>query len=857
LVRQQHRWLAGTVTFSEPDWPVIARYDADHLRRLALPIGGIGTGTISLAGAGGLRDVEIANRPAKGFRPDVATFVVRVAPLDGPDSGDRTPRVKALEGPIDTALYEGAHGSPAPDHGLPRFRHAAFAASYPFGRVELTDPDFPLAASLEGWNPFVPTDADASGIPVAVFTATLTNSGSTTLQVSLAASLRNVIGAMRLHPEAAPHRNHNRVRRDDRLTGVELLGGGDPDGEDHGSISLAVLDGEDVSTRTSWGPDRWGSGKLDFFDDLLADGALEDRTGQPDAPIASVCERRTLEPGQSTSISILMTWRFPNRMSWTGVGTRARVGNYYATRWSDAWAVAADVAVRLPELRARTLAFTRALTAADLPAEVVEAALANLSTLRTQTCFRTEDGRFFAWEGCSDEVGCCHGSCSHVWNYEQATPFLFGSLSRSMRESELAAATTDDGLMSFRVGLPLADAAQEWEHAAADGQMGCLVKLYRDWRLSGDDAMLRALWPKAKAALAFCWVPGGWDGDADGVMEGVQHNTMDVEYHGPNPQMQGWYLAALKAAEPMARFVGDDEFADRCAQLFDYGSAWMDAHLFNGEYYEHHIVPATTVARGLLLDGVADRPGQPSMQLGAGCLIDQLVGQYLAHVAGLGHLHDPAHVASTLASVVRYNRRRGFNDHLNVMRSYVLGDETAVLMASYPRGNRPTEPFSYFTEVMTGFEYTLAAGLAYEGAEDEACAIVRDVRARYDGCKRNPFDEAECGHHYARAMASWAMVLACSGFDYDGRAGTLVFGSDRARRRHVFSTGDAWGTCEVTADAAGSATARLAVHEGELRVRRLTVAGIGVGVVGESGDQPAILTAGSSTTVTLTEPTSA
>jgi len=226
------------------------------------------------------------------------------------------------------------------------------------------------------------------------------------------------------------------------------------------------------------------------------------------------------------------------------------------------------------------------------------------------------------------------------------------------------------------------------------------------------------------------------------------------------------HLAALRAGAEMAEHEGDTEFAERCRALFTFGRAWMDDHLFNGEYYEHHIVPATRAAEGIVLDGTSDKPGEPQMQLGSGCLIDQLVGQFLAHVGGLGHLHDPAKVHTTLTNVVRHNRRSGFYDHNNVMRSYVLGDETAVLMASYPHGERPGRPFSYFTEVMTGFEYTLAAGLGYEGDEVAALAIVRDIRERYDGYRRSPWNEAECGHHYARAMASWGAVLALSGFHY-------------------------------------------------------------------------------------------
>ncbi len=227
---------------------------------------------------------------------------------------------------------------------------------------------------------------------------------------------------------------------------------------------------------------------------------------------------------------------------------------------------------------------------------------------------------------------------------------LFGGLARMMREVEFAHATNDEGMMSFRVNLPL-ERAKEFGKAAADGQMGCIMKLYRDWQLSGDDAMLKTLWPHVRKALEFCWIPGGWDADQDGVMEGCQHNTMDVEYYGPNPQMGIWYLGALRAAEEMARHVGDNDFAATCRDLFERGSKWIDANLFNGEYYEHQIRPPTDesqIAAGLLVGMGAKDPTKPDYQLGAGCLVDQLVGQYMAHVCGLGYLVDREHVRTTL-----------------------------------------------------------------------------------------------------------------------------------------------------------------------------------------------------------------
>lgn len=232
----------------------------------------------------------------------------------------------------------------------------------------------------------------------------------------------------------------------------------------------------------------------------------------------------------------------------------------------------------------------------------------------------------------------------------------------------------------------------------------------------------------------------------------------------------------------MAQNLGDKKFAAECRRLFENGSAWIDAHLFNGEYYEHEVRPPKDlkeIAPGLVIGMGAKDPANPDYQLGRGCLVDQLVGQLMAHVCGLGYLVDPGHVRTALQSILKYNQRQGFYDHFNCLRSFVLGDETALLMASYPYG-RPQNPFPYFTEVMTGFEYAAAVGMLYEGDIHNGLSSIRNIRARYDGQKRNPFDEAECGHHYARAMASWATVLALSGFHYSAVEKSIAFLHSRA-----------------------------------------------------------------------------
>ena len=828
----------------DADWPVLKRYDQDHIARIALPLGGIGTGTVSLGGRGDLRDWEIVNRPAKGFTPQLGEDPVGpffALYVRGQYGGVAT---RAVEGPIDASLYEGPFGSVAVNHGLPRFRKCSFAAAYPLGQVFLSDPDMPVDVTIQAFNPMVPCDLDRSSIPVAVLRYVLSNKTVEPLSATVCGTIPNFIGSDGSRGE--PEGNINEFRKGPNVQGIFMRC------EDvnrlraqWGTMALSTTATTPVTYRTSWiDTGGWGGSRLDFWDDFSDDGELEQGEYEEELPLASLAVPVELPPNASETVTFLVTWHFPNRRTWTPTGSGIwggdedveegaavadpdRIGNYYTQQYVDAWDVAEKAGARLGLLEEATVEFARTFYASDLPDVVKEAALFNASTLRSETCFRTPDGRFYGFEGCGNKMGCCVGSCTHVWNYEQATAFLYGDLSMSMREVSFGQATNEQGMMSFRVHLPI-ERAQNFGKAAADGQMGSIMRMYRDWQLSGDDEMLESLWPHVKRAMEFCWIEGGWDADKDGVMEGVQHNTMDVEYFGPNPQMGVWYLGALRASEEMARHLGDDEFADTCRGLFEQGSKWVDANLFNGEYYEHEIRPpesAADVAASLRVGMGAEDVSKPDFQLGPGCLVDQLVGQFQAHVCGLGYLVKSENVRRTLQSIMRYNLREGMHDHFNNMRSFIMGDESGLLMASYPKG-RPNRPFPYFSEVMTGFEYAAAVGMLYEGLTEDGLRCITNIRDRYDGLKRSPFDEAECGHHYARAMASWGAVLALTGFQYSGVEKSMTF----ANRDGTFfwSNGYAWGTCTVkTGATAGNTQVELSVLGGELTLANFNLRDFG------------------------------
>jgi uncharacterized protein (DUF608 family) len=786
---------------------------------IAFPLGGVGAGSISLGGRGQLRDWEVFNRPDKGHNPPYGFASIWAR------RGNAKPVARVLEARL-MPPYEGPSGlGYANAQGLPRLESAVFTGEYPLAEISFQDEQLPLQVALEAFTPWIPLDADESGLPLAVLRYRFSNPSAQRVLASVSFSLDNPVG---------DQGRANRYQESQGLAGLIMenpfLAAGDPLS---GAFVVGVLrqPGADLTFLRGWrGGTRWRVGPLMFWDDFSEDGRLG-----PEAPVrdtvGSLCVQTEVAGRGRADITFLLAWHFPNRTpercGWRAPAgdERTVIGNYYAKRFPSAWSVAEHVAANLASLETRTRRFVAAMRESTLPDEVRDAATANLSTLATTTCFRAADGAFHGFEGSNNQAGCCFGNCTHVWNYETATAHLFPSLARSLREAAFGYCTDEEGRMDFRQILP--GGKEHYSIAAADGQMGQIMHLYLDWALSGDTDWLRKMWPAARRALSFAWIPGGWDADKDGVMEGVQHNTYDVEFLGPNPLCGIWYLGALRAAEEMARALGESSDADEYHRLWHAGSRWMDANLFNGEYYIQKIqgTPKSNVARGLVSGmGTADTEN-PDFQLGDGCLVDQLVGQYMADICGLGALLDPAHIRKALESIRRYNYRRRLYTHESVQRIYALNDESALLICSYDRGKRPAIPFPYFAEVMTGFEYSAAVLMLSRGMVSTGLESIADIRRRYDGERRNPWNEAECGHHYARAMASWSAVPVLSGFRYHGgdRRVSAIPLLNPSKFRCFWSAGTGWGTFEHNVSESRKEL-KLWVQEGELRCQSIDLA---------------------------------
>ena len=758
-----------------------------QLAMLAFPLGGVAAGSVSLGGRGQLRDWEIFNRPDKGHNLSYALPSIWV------QLGSAKPAARVLEARY-LPPYEGQDGLGSDNApGLSRLVTARFTGEFPIAHIDFIDDSLPVQVSLEAFSPFIPHNPDDSGLPVAILRYRVTNPNPHPAKVSIAWSIDNPVGK--------GDKRANEFRSAATLSGIHMT---NPElaSDDvlQGSFTLAVLNpgGGSLTHLKGWPAGRWWNSPLLFWDDFSSDGALGPEATES-SPVAALCLQRTLAPRESAAYEYLLAWHFPNRTP-KHCGWRAPkgeentiIGNWYSTKFPNSWAAAEYTAQNLPKLEKQTKLFVKAIHETTIPAVVREAAMANLSTLRATTSFRTADGEFHGFEGVDDHLGCCFGNCTHVWNYETSTAHIFPSFARSLRKASFGYSQDEAGAMHFRQVLP--DGKERFGYAAANGQMGQILHAYLDWSLSGDREWLNSMWPHIRKALEFAWVPGGWDANRDGVMEGVQHNTYDVEFYGPNPLCSVYYLGALRACEEMARVVGDPDFAVECRRLFTSGSQWIDANLFNGEYYEQQIrsFHNDQIAKSLRGDMGANDPEHPDFQVGKGCLVDQLLGQSLAEVCGLGPLLKPEHIRRTLQSIHHYNFKNPLAHHDNVQRTFVLNDEAALVVCDYAKTQRPRIPFPYFAEVFTGLEYATASHMLFAGMIPEGLECISATRRRYDGERRSPWDEAECGHHYARAMAAWSGIIALTGFRYNAGKLSINPPTKLPEFRSFWSTGTGWG----------------------------------------------------------------
>ncbi len=910
-------------------------FAGNDLATIGMPVGGIGAGQLYLLGDGTLGCWQIFNRQHFTGYGDRSY-------------GHRVPEKPVAQGFALVIETEGRRQ--VRRLSMEGFPEARFRGEYPIGRVDYAHPDCPVRVRMEAFSPFIPLNAEDSGLPVTLFELELTNTSDRPLHVGILTWLENAVGlhsgeffedrglrrsrrttdgdrsfilhAVEERPEqdvapprppivladfegdsygdwtaegpalgsgpaqgGFPEQNAlsgyegrglvNTWQGNDDLTGTltsppfEInrrflnfkIGGGNHPGE--ACVDLLIDDqvvrsetgrGSEELAWRSWGLTRWtgrqaririvdrrtgpwGHINVDHIElsdtaragvegplgeqgdigtmclawegrmrstaetaGLLADLGPTDPPLTAEDDVSAPLGRRyavaaatapvEIGPGTSVTHAFVLAWHFPNRVT-----LGRRVGQAYARRFVDARSAARYVLDHRPRLAGQTRRWRDTYYDSTLPFWLLDRLHSTVANLATGTAEWWANGRFWGWEG----VFCCEGTCTHVWNYAQALARLFPALERSVREmQDFDEAFHGDGLVGFR--------GQRNGWYAADGQAGTILKSWREHLMSADDGFLRRNWPRIRLAIEYLLAQ---DGDDNGLMEGRQHNTFDINFEGPNTFVGSLYLAALRAGRAMALEAGDETFARRLEEVFDRGRRLSVEQLWNSAYFIQQV----------------DLARHPKHQYADGCLSDQLIGAGWARQVGLGEIYPPEHTRTALRSIWTYNWAPDVGPHNKAhppSRWFLAPGDAGLFNCTWPRGEHLADGVLYQNEVWTGTEYQVAGHMIWEGMVTEGLAICRAIHDRYHPSRHNPFNEVECGDHYARSLASWGILLALSGFEYHGPAGRLAFAPriSPERFKAAFTTAEGWGSFgQKRSD--GRQTARIELHWGRLRLARL------------------------------------
>lgn len=815
-------------------------YRGENLRAVAMPLGGIGTGSVALCGDGSLRQWQLCNNVNHVAQVPHSFFAIRAQKEGG------TAISKALQS---SALYDSEIPPVASsaDYLLPAAQKALlsaiqgvketeFVGEYPIAEVRYIDDELPVEASLTAYSPFCPLDAETSGLPAVIFQFSVRNPSERPVDVQIAASLQNFTGWDGESPihnaECAQYGgNQNHALRLRGLTAVVMENVSLPSNHpQNGSLCLSALqDGGLVAAAWDDLPTFWSA-----FQQGTAESLARPASPTPDGKTVNgaVIAPLRLAPNEEKSVAFVLAWHFPNRyVAWrqwySGIDDPKSLfwqGNAYGKRFASAAAVAEYVRDNFAELDSVTRRFRDSFFNSSLPYPLLDTVSSQASIIRTPTCLWTEDGRFHAFEGChgastgwQSTGGCCPMNCTHVFAYEMTLSALFPDLERSMRETELYHQLHATGYLPHRVVLPMY-LPRAWDRTiggpdnpALDGLLSMVLKVYREHRRNPDSDWLARAWSKVKTAMEH--VMTVHDSEGDGVIRGEQPNTYDISVYGPNTFIGTLYLAALRAAEEMAKLQGDAELAERYRARFELGSANYDKLLWKGEYWIQ----------------IYDAEKNPEQNYGEGCHSDHLFGQWWAHTLGLGYVLPKEHVRAALRSILKYNFRGNFIGHKQIPRVFVSDDEPGIVICSWPHGGRPETPTLYSDEIWTGIEYEVAGLCIFEGMVEEAVSILSAVRSRYDGRRRSPWNDIECGDHYARAMSSWALLEAACGYQYEASSASLSVAPQIANEnfRAFFITASAWGSLSIDSEERAT-TLALETQWGSLELKSLTLPHRGV-----------------------------
>jgi uncharacterized protein (DUF608 family) len=818
-------WLQSLYERGEPEI-----YSGEELQHIGMPIGGICAGQVYLSGDGRLwhwdvfkayggTDEEIDPRGLHYAKPITVT-----SPLDQGFAikilSDDNARIRRLD----------ASG----------FTEVTFEGRYPIGHVNYADDDCPVDLTLQAFSPFIPLDENNSGLPVTLMEFTVRNRTDRALSLSIAGWLENKI--CRYDDEVGKGLRHNDVsvlaNTLSLSCSADATADSDPSTlEGYGDMTLALLDSIDADQACAHisGLEEGVSTENAVFEQLIHVSGKQSVVLPFGAKtVGAVGRELELEPGQEQTVRFAISWYFPKYSggrvyfsTMEDIPNLEELRRHYAKAFDSSQAVIKYLVENYVQLAGTTQLWTDTWYDSTLPYWFLNRTFINTSILATQTCHWFDNDRFYAWEG----VDCCPGTCQHVWQYAQSIARLFPGLERSLREhTDYGIAFKSDGSLDYRAEasshgdeLDMVSSSDAEGIFAADGQLGTIIRVYREHSMSVDKAFLSRIWPRVKKSLQFMMT---LDTNNDGLLNGPQYHTLDTTWHGEIPWISSLYLAALAAGKKMAEEMGDSSFAEHCNEKLEVGRCSIVEKLFNGEYFIHQPDPNCP----------------ESMDLTEGSYIDQVFGQSFVMQLGLERVIPEQESLSALKALWKYNYtpdigpyRENFQE-VKGGRWYAMPGEGGLLMCTWPKEDCNRADFKptalgldvtsegYLNECMSGFEYQVASHMVAEGLVEEGLAVTRTIHDRYHPSKRNPWNEVECSDHYSRAMASYGVFLSACGYDYHGPDGYLSFAPRLTPEsfKAPFTASEGWGVFEQKAEKTAQRV-KIQLRHGQLKLSKLGV----------------------------------
>ena len=741
----------------------------NELGYIGMPVGGIGAGQVYLGGDGQLWYWDIFNirrinpggpgdkfylNPMVQDRKFEQGFAVKVKNIDTPGI---TPSVFPLR--------EGG------------FRNISFTGEYPIGKVSYSDPTSPVSVDLQAFSPFIPTDYLSSDFPAVILEYTVTNTSDQAVQIELLGWLQNMANFQTSSQTTGSHKN-SILKRNSSIQMIANSIVDDSDLPDSGNMTLTLMDAE------GWGNPQCPRDLKYNLPELGASESTEAEVDLGKVLTGALGKELTLAPQQSETISFILSWYYPNlhrpESGFHNLKNRENIRWNYSNKFSSSADVAMSIIANSDYLISSTKQWNEVWYNSTLPKWFLDRTFVNAGTLATSSCYLIDDlrddkdneGRFYAMEG----VYLGHGTCTHVFHYEQALGRIFPNLARKLRtQVDYGLSYTDDGIIGYR-GEFSKIGHHDGRGYAVDGHAGTILRAYREHQMSSNSDYLNEYWPKIKMSIEYMIAHDSEiTGKPDGILEGIQYNTLDRMWYGKNTWISSMYNAVLRSGEAMANEMGDKKFARMCEKIALSGKEKMSNELFNGEYFINILDP--------------DNPVPPNTNIG--CHIDQILGESWARQVNLPRVLPENQTKSALQSIFKYNYYPRVGDYLDTatiknVRFYALPDESGTIICSFPKGGAGQAPgevrneweklvVGYFSECMTGFTYQAAAHMISEGLVDEGLTMIEAIHKRYSPDLRNPYNEVEYGNHYTRAMSSYGAFVAASGFTYHGPKGELGF----------------------------------------------------------------------------------